>query len=352
MKKTVKTILHKITIITFLLVFLFAAAPLSVAKAEIKGYEIKKMDTPPVIDGVLNQEEWGDKVFTVADGAENVNVLAEGGTGVLPAPLTADIYLGYDASKIYICAVATYDDHKNEVLLPSDLWQGDCMQIQISGAQGTDRNEIGFSYNSVTNKPMTVAWASTGNFALEEGKDYNVVRDGKVTTYEIALPVSAFSGTVTELSDGMQLPFSLSFHMNAGGFYEFADGIVQNKDITKAAIFGLGVEPEVVETVAPAEPQTADADTAETEEAQAPESAAAQTEETAEAQTEEASVTETAETDTADTAETQEAVETSAAADEDTQSGNSTVLIIVIIAAVVVICGLAVFFTKKKNKAK
>lgn len=220
----------------------FGVSPM---KAEAAGNRlvVPKFETAPVLDGTISDGEWGDVAFVVKDGEENINTLDEG--GVFPADFNADIYLGYDSTHIYIAAKAEYDVHKNEALLPSDLWAGDCVQIQISDTVGANRNELGFAQNSLTNKNQAVAWASTGSFTMEgEGVDYIVLRDGTTTVYEIALGVEQFSSSLTELADGMTLPFSLSFHMSGGGFLEYCAGIVQAKDINQAALIGLGAEPD------------------------------------------------------------------------------------------------------------
>lgn len=217
-----------------------AAQPMTAQAAEDR-LVVPKFEEAPEIDGKVDAEEWGEPAFTVKDGEENISLLDEG--GVFPADFSADIYLGYDSTHIYIAAVADYEIHKNEALLPTDLWQGDCMQMQISDTIGTNRNELGFTLNSLTNKMQAVAWASTGEFTMEGDKDYVVSRDGSTTTYEIALGVEQFS-SLTELEDGMTLPFSLSFHMSGGGFLEYCAGIVQSKDINLAALIGLGAEPD------------------------------------------------------------------------------------------------------------
>lgn len=217
--------------------------PMEVQAADNR-LEIPKFETAPVIDGTVSEEEWGKAAFTVKDGEENIQTLDEG--GVFPADFTADIYLGYDSTHIYIAAVAEYEIHKNEALLPTDLWAGDCMQIQISDSIGTDRNELGFTFNSLTQKQQAVAWASTGDFTMEggEGQDYIVYRDGTKTVYEIALGIEQFTKKITEFTDGMTMPFSLSFHMSGGGFLEYCAGIVQAKDINLAALIGLGAAPD------------------------------------------------------------------------------------------------------------
>ena len=205
---------------------------------------VPKFDSAPVIDGKVDDGEWGDVAFTVQVGEDNIS--ARESDGVLPGPddFKADIYLGYDDTHIYIAAVAEYEIHKNEALLPADLWQGDCMQIQISDSIGTNRNELGFTFNSLTEKQQAVAWASTGNFTMEGEKDYIVYRDGTTTVYEIALGVDQFSGLLDGLEEGMTLPFSLAFHMSGGGFIEYCDGVVERKDINLAALLGLGTEPD------------------------------------------------------------------------------------------------------------
>jgi len=247
MKKNMLSLVKRIGVSLLAGVLAFGA-PVYVKAAEGTMNEdgnltIKKFDTAPTLDGKVSVEEWGEKIFTITEGEKFISKLDQNGTQ--PAPFTADIYLGYDNQKFYIGAVAQYETHKNEALLPSDMWQGDCMQIQISAVQGAERNEMGFTDNSLTKKQQAVAWTTIVPFSMEagEGKDYNVVRDGSTTVYEIALPVSQFSSSVTELADGSTIPFSLAFPMSGGGFYEFKNGIVQEKDITKAALVGLGAEP-------------------------------------------------------------------------------------------------------------
>lgn len=219
---------------------------------------VPEFETAPVIDGKMDDGEWGDAAFTVQVGEDNIFARTSDGVTPTADDFKADIYLGYDSTHIYIAAVAEYAIHKNEALLPSDLWQGDCMQIQISDSIGTNRNELGFSFNSLTEKQQAVAWASTGNFTMAEGQDFIVYRDGTTTVYEIALGVDQFSSILTEFEEGMTIPFSLAFHMSGGGFIEYCDGVVERKDINLAALLGLGAEPD--ESAAPpaADPNAVD----------------------------------------------------------------------------------------------
>lgn len=219
------------------------AYPLT-AKAADNRLVVSKFDAAPVIDGKIDDGEWGDVAFTVQVGEDNIFARTSDGVTPTADDFKADIYLGYDSTHVYIAAVAEYAIHKNEALLPGDLWQGDCMQIQISDTVGDRRNELGFTFNSLTQKQQATAWASTGTFNMEGEKDYIVYREGTTTVYEIALGVEQFSNILTELEDGMTIPFSLAFHMSGGGFIEYCDGVVEHKDINLGALLGLGAEPD------------------------------------------------------------------------------------------------------------
>lgn len=211
------------------------------ASAAAKSNNVKAFSSAPKIDGKVSSDEWGDPIFTVKEGEENIKISKEEEDDVLE-PFTADIYVGYDSTHIFVAAVAEYENHLNETIKPGDLWRGDCMQLQISAESGKGRNEFNFSNNSISGKSMVDAPYCAGKFTMVggEGKDFIVVRDGNKTVYEMAISVDQFTKQYNELESGMILPFSVAFHQNGGAFIEYCDGIVQKKDISLAGQIVLG----------------------------------------------------------------------------------------------------------------
>ena len=234
MNNTVKRTAYKITafaVTAILALGIFKSVPANAAEVS---NTIKSFSSAPKIDGKVSEEEWGKPVFTVKEGEPNINIIKKDNVSL--EDFTADIYLGYDSTHIYIAAVAEYENHVNETIKTGDIWNGDCLQIQISTTAGTKRNELNFACNSITGKSMADAPQCAGTFSMQggEGKDYIITRDGNKTVYEIAIGIEQISKDVKELTSGMELPFSLAFHQNGGAFLEYCDGIVAKKDITLA----------------------------------------------------------------------------------------------------------------------
>lgn len=240
MNNTVKRTAYKITalaVTAILTLGIFKSMPANAAEVS---NTVKFFSSAPKIDGKVSEEEWGKPVFTVKEGEPNINIIKK--DNVKLEDFTADIYLGYDSTHIYIAAVAEYENHVNETIKAGDIWNGDCLQTQISATAGTKRNEFNFACNSVTGKSMADAPQCAGTFSMQggEGKDYIITRDGNKTVYEIAIGIEQISKDVKELTSGMELPFSLAFHQNGGAFLEYCDGIVAKKDITLAGQIVLG----------------------------------------------------------------------------------------------------------------
>ena len=218
---------------------------------------IGRFDTPPTIDGKFSESEWGEKSFTLAEGQPGVTVhrdkTTDGGGNEIEKPIEStatDVYMGYDDTHVYLCVVAKYKNHKAMALLGSQLWKEDCIQTKIAATpDGPNYNDIDFGINADTNRALGHVWNGHGVTAsqLKAGKsnDFMITREGDVTVYEIAYPLSSFATTVIKLKQGDKIAFSMAQHMNAGGFYEYAGGIVMSKEITSAAIVTLGGSKEL-----------------------------------------------------------------------------------------------------------
>lgn len=247
-----------------LLVSVFS--PLSSSAAEpVKNrpqLTIGKFDKAPTIDGNVTAAEWGEKSFSIGENQPNVTVFKteikdENGkvTGYKPLnKTTTDVYMGWDDTHVYLGVVAKYSDHYALAILGNQLWQDDCIQTKISATErGTQYNDIDFGISSSTGKALAQVWNPTqggmkyGQLNAGKGKDFMITRKGDVTTYEIAFPIKSFATTVLKLKQNDKIAFSLVQHMskndangNGAGFYEFAGGIVMDKEILKTAVITLG----------------------------------------------------------------------------------------------------------------
>lgn len=228
---------------------LSAAVNVSAAEAAARPtITIGKFNTAPTIDGNFSESEWGAKSFTLAEGQPNVTAHKEkSGDKELPLTKTvSDVYMGYDDTNFYLCVVADYSNHSAQALLGSKLWADDCLQTKISAtADGPYYNDIDFGLNTTTNRALAYVWNGNGitygQLQPGKGKDFMIVRTGTKTVYEIKYPLKSFAANVLKLKQGDKMAFSIAQHMsNKGGFYEFAGGIVNSKEITSAGILVLG----------------------------------------------------------------------------------------------------------------
>ena len=223
---------------------------------------IGKFDKAPTIDGKVTAAEWGEKSFSIGENQPNVTVYKteikdDDGkvTGYKPLnKTTTDVYMGWDDTHVYLGVVAKYTDHYALAILGNQLWQDDCIQTKISATEkGTQYNDIDFGISSSTGKALAYVWNPTqggmkyGQLQAGKGKDFMITREGDVTTYEIAFPLKSFATTVLKLKQNDKISFSLVQHMskndtkgNGAGFYEFAGGIVMDKEISNTAVITLG----------------------------------------------------------------------------------------------------------------
>ena len=224
------------------------ATPVSADEAVRPQLTIGRFGTAPTIDGSFSEAEWGAKSFTLAEGQANVTAHKEkSGDEELPLTKTvSDVYLGYDDSHFYMCVVADYNPHEAQALLGSKLWSDDCIQTKIAATpDGPNYNDIDFGLNTTTNRALAHVWnghgVTYGQLAPGKGKDFMITRTGNKTVYEVSYPLKSFASNTVKLKEGDKLAFSIAQHMsNKGGFYEYAGGIVNSKEITSAAILTLG----------------------------------------------------------------------------------------------------------------
>lgn len=214
--------------------------------------EIRRFEKAPTIDGVIARDEWGAPDIFVPD--YETSTIPNGAT---KEELSGLVYLGYDATHLYFALQATYDIHEN-TQTGFDLYRQNAVQIQIStdGEQG--RNALCFALNSDTGYSLGYNSTTKTTWEIREpGKEFYIRREGKVTTYELAIPLSWFSAWPS-MEQGDILLMSFAIPMRNGYYYEWKAGIVTEKNITKAAVFTLGgskdlTTPEAIERFSPLE---------------------------------------------------------------------------------------------------
>ena len=215
----------------------FTAVPALAAGAD---RTIGRMTTPPTVDGVIGPGEWGTRYMEL----HNYQTSTVAGDAY-KVPLSGKVRFGYDATHFYLAVEAVYDEHENNYT-GFDLWRGDALQIQISAGGRGDRRAFCFGIGS----DGKVRGYQSGRETYEPtaaGGEFYVRRDeaAKTTVYEVALPLSRFSNSVTSFKQGDQLAFSYAMHMHNGYYYEWCGGIVKEKNINLAATLTLGDEAEL-----------------------------------------------------------------------------------------------------------
>ena len=171
----------------------------------------------PPMNGTLDPFEWGGKVFTLAVGAEGVNLRYYFELdGYPPADFSADLYLGYDSNNVYLGMIV--NDPLWQAARPGTgtLWQGCGIQVNFWSGRTGARSEYGFGLTATG--PAHWQWANgTGTTALPTGyNNYDIKRvgDSDIYIYTIAIPLNSFrqSAAANPLLEGQELLFSISYN--------------------------------------------------------------------------------------------------------------------------------------------
>ncbi len=240
----------RVTALTLALALLFSVCPVTnilwPVAASTADRTIGRLPVPPTVDGVLSQEEWGGMDMPLVN-YQTFTIPGE----AAKTELEGEVYLGWDDTHMYLAIAARYEEHANGYN-GFDVWRGDALQIQIA-ANGGKRYAFAFAAGD----DGVVRGYCSGKETYEvtaTGGEFFVRRDEAINTtfYEIALPLSRFSGEDV-LQEGDRLRFSYAVHMHNGYYYEWCGGIVREKNIDKAAEITLGAEKpmsaEVTETL-------------------------------------------------------------------------------------------------------
>lgn len=227
---------------------------------------IKKMSTDIKLDGEL-EAAWKNeatKIEFTKSALQTSGIIWKytDDDGESWGPDTTDgegtAYIGWNDDYILFALQVKDATNTNDQNINSELWRGDCLQMQIgSGVDGFEgenagnssvlRHELGFALSSRSGRGMGYEWAP-GNQDLPAAKSqtvsaigagkvgYFVKHSGGTTTYEVALHREAFDHSA-KLTKGDVIPFSFALHIykdpaealgenDNGWFLEWARGVV------------------------------------------------------------------------------------------------------------------------------
>ena len=182
-----------------------------------KSDTIDRFETPPPMDGTLIPEDWGGKVFTIANGAEGIDLTQfNPRAGYPPDDFSADVFLGYDANNVYLGLIVTDSLWAAARAGSGTLWQGCGIQLNFWSGRTGARSEYGFGLTA--SGPAHYQWANgSGTTALPTGySNYDIKRVGDSDTYiyTIAIPLNSFrqNAASNPLSEGNELWFSIAYN--------------------------------------------------------------------------------------------------------------------------------------------
>jgi len=243
MKRTLSLLLA-LLMLAALAVPTFAAEQLGKNSTTIKT-TIPGIAEKPVLDGFVDEFEYGEIAFTTDDmriyGPDDAYINQIKGYDFA-------IHAAYSSDTVYLAVVVESPDYAQTQTDAANIWKDWSVQVSCAKADektAANRSELGFARNSKTNALLFNAWADAYKAEWKPdltGKDFTVVTEDGVTTYEIALPAKVFG--VSSLKKGDQI--RLNVCMNVGtndtkrGQLEWSQGTGGGKDATKFAVVTLG----------------------------------------------------------------------------------------------------------------
>lgn len=189
----------------------------------------------PDIDGSLDDEAWKNAAELYFDASSEMKGMSDWGGA---EDLSAEIKMLWDENNFYLALDVTDDIHsqKNDGNM---IWSGDSIQLGLQSDReacgGIDGyNELGFTLQD-NGTLSAYRWVAANGFTADdftECADFEIVREGNKTTYEIAIPWEYVSKTVIP-KEGSNVGFSLVLvESDTGardGVFVYHDGITEAK---------------------------------------------------------------------------------------------------------------------------
>lgn len=201
-------------------------------------------DTKPVIDGVLEDNEWVMGTAMAFDKKEQA-VMLGGFSWDGVKDLSGNVCVMYDEENLYLGA-RVVDDVMCQEYSDNNIWQGDSIQFGVAyeRANGQKNNaastEVGIALTPDGEK-VFIYNAEDISIKIGEvdikgvGGDLAIKREENVTTYEFKMPWWMLVPRHADISGGKNLAFSMLVNDNDGlgrkGWLEYASGIGKIKNI-------------------------------------------------------------------------------------------------------------------------
>ena len=201
-----------------------------------------KAERPPVIDGVMEKNEWSGDIFDASLYEEAYFTSGEWGG---PDDVSFKGQIMYDDENLYL-AFNVKDDVFVNQKTDWHIWNGDCVQIGIKDLRDElkSKNTVLFTEIGIAlSKTGPTLWRYNSCYSLPSGNidkaEAAIVRNGQNTIYEIKIPISEIFESGYKIEENQKVLFSVVVHdadvKDRRGWIEFNSGIAFSKD---SSLFG------------------------------------------------------------------------------------------------------------------
>lgn len=220
-------------------------------------------DNEPILDGKISEGEYVKIEYSKDDlmylGYDDARLSEMEKRNV-------ELYAAYSSDTVYIGVVVETPDFVQKSADGNGMWQYNCLQLcgaKTSETNATTRAELGYALSSDSGKLLFANYSSgylSGYTADTTGKDFAIISENGVTTYEVAMPAAAFGADSLNKGDKIRLDITIVLSENGSkaAVIEWAQGCYVNKDVTKFATVTLGDKLEVKKEAPTAAAQTPD----------------------------------------------------------------------------------------------
>lgn len=182
-------------------------------------FDVNRIHTEWSPDGVWSPDEYTEIPVQTSWISACTNSAAD-----LDAAKNLDFTLGMSWDEDYVYTFVQHVDENGYSSIydtaPSGMWWNSCMQVCYADANqiGDQRLEYGITRSSETGDLLANIWSDYfGSGYVPTARDYTVVVDGNIVTYEFRTPFSAFSRLQTALENTYGLCYVISW----GNDYDF-----------------------------------------------------------------------------------------------------------------------------------
>lgn len=220
-------------------------------------------DNEPILDGKISEGEYAKIEYSKDDlmylGYDDARLSEMEKRNV-------ELYAAYSSDTVYIGVVVETPDFVQKSADGNGMWQYNCLQLcgaKTSETNAATRAELGYALSSDSGKLLFANYSSgylSGYTADTTGKDFAIISENGVTTYEVAMPAAAFGADSLNKGDKIRLDITIVLSENGSkaAVIEWAQGCYVNKDVTKFATVTLGDKLEVKKEAPTAAAQTPD----------------------------------------------------------------------------------------------